>query len=116
MQSSNIKEREYSKFIDSPTRPNESAIETVSYTKPLPVGVQIINQTIAPMSIQSLLIPVASQVLLKSRNATKFRLSFDSLNWLTVPIGGVVTLSGNVTAQIDNQSSKPLVLEMLLYG
>ncbi|MEM4359724.1 MAG: hypothetical protein QXT45_04290 [Candidatus Bilamarchaeaceae archaeon] len=116
-QSNNIKDREFSKFVDSPVRINESAVETVSYVLELPQNGSIVNATVGPNAVVPVNIPAANKVILKSNKAVRFQVSFDNVNWVTIPIGGVLLLrGGNVTLSLLNLTSKSFTLELILYN
>lgn len=102
-----IREREHSKFVESPSRPGNSAVEVVgSFTSAgsTPANSTILNQTLLLADTEySIAIPAnCVGIYLKSRGVSRLKLAFvvngTNTNFFTIPLGGMLNLDRSLSA------------------
>ena len=89
---SNIKDLEFSKFVDSPTRPNEAAVEVVSTQKLLSIE-SIDNVSMLPNEMVTITTTSQKRLRLVSQKAIRWGYSKNGIEWTRVGIGGWVDVT-----------------------
>lgn len=89
---SNIKDLEFSKFVDSPTRPNEAAVEVVSTQKLLSTE-SIDNLSMLPNEMVTITTTSQKRLRLVSQKAIRWGYSKDGIEWTKVGLGGWVDVT-----------------------
>lgn len=88
----NIRDLEHLKFVDSPTRPNASAIEVVAAQKNL-VTENITNLSMLPSEVVNISSVASKRVRIISQKAIRWAYSLDGSTWNKVGLGGYVEIS-----------------------
>lgn len=98
---SNIKDLEHSKFVDSPTRPNEAAVEVVATQKLLSVE-SIDNVLMLPNEMVTVTTTSQKRLRLISQKAVRWGYSRDGIEWTKVGLGGWVDVTFDNSFFIKN--------------
>lgn len=111
----NIKDLEFSKFVDSPTRPNEAAVEVVSAQKLLSVE-SIDNLSMLPNEMVTVTTTNQKRLRLISQKAVRWGYSRDGVEWTKVGIGGWVDVTFDNTfflKNFDSSKGNSVTIEVL---
>ncbi|MEJ5328404.1 MAG: hypothetical protein WHU54_09200 [Candidatus Bathyarchaeia archaeon] len=112
---SNIKDLEFSKFVGSPTRPNEAAVEVVSTQKQLSVE-SIDNLSMLPNEMVTITTNSQKRLRLVSQKAIRWGYSRDGVEWTKVGIGGWVDVtfdSAFFLKNFDSSKGNSVTIEVL---
>lgn len=111
----NIKDLEFSKFVDSPTRPNEAAVEVVSTQKLLSIE-SIDNVSMLPNEMVTITTTSQKRIRLVSQKAIRWGYSKNGIEWTRVGIGGWVDIafdSAFFLKNFDSSKGNSVTIEVL---